>query len=263
MLVGAAFPRTGTTSLTQALNILGFGPAYHITEMLERGELEDWDVRGNYVTREFPENPDFKRLLRNYKSGVDVPFCLFWKQIFHSYPGSKVILTVRDPEKWFTSCANTIAKIGKFPLADGRLPLMRRVAYTCIPILRRVWDWEVKTHWGPWQFHDKAAAMQSYTNYMEDVRNSVPDSQLLEFSVKQGWEPLCKFLEVPVPDEPFPHANDTQTQLQHAATLEKIGLAISVGILFLLLALAWAGRIDIAAILITGLGLICVFGFPW
>ena len=36
----------------------------------------------------------------------------------------------------------------------------------------------------------------------------IPDSQLLVFEVKHGWGPLCEFLEVPAPDEPFPRTND-------------------------------------------------------
>lgn len=38
---------------------------------------------------------------------------------------------------------------------------------------------------------------------------SVPPEKLLVFEPKQGWEPLCKFLNRPVPDQPFPHVNDT------------------------------------------------------
>jgi len=240
LVIGAAFPRTGTTSLTDALDKLGFGPTYHITEMLERNELEQWDVDGaDYAQNIFPKLPNFAKLLADYGSGVDVPFCIFWKEIFEAYPNSKVILTIRDEEKWYKSCYDTISKIGRHPLNDTRLPLMRRVAYSFIPVLRRLWNWEVKSHWGPWQFQDKEKAIASYKAYQERVRACVPKEQLLEFSVKDGWGPLCKFLGVSAPSGPFPHVNDTNTQLQHAKQIENIGLCICMAFSFVLIGTAW------------------------
>jgi hypothetical protein len=42
----------------------------------------------------------------------------------------------------------------------------------------------------------------------ESMRQYCKPGRLLEYNVGEGWEPLCKFLEVPVPDEPFPNGND-------------------------------------------------------
>merc|ERR1719436_2077401 len=101
MVVGAAFPRTGTNSLKLALERLGFGPAYHIQEMCLRNHLPLWDVPGADYTRkegepysygDFPTLPDFDKILREpgFRSGVDVPFCLFWKDIYNHFDGAKV-----------------------------------------------------------------------------------------------------------------------------------------------------------------------------
>ena len=40
------------------------------------------------------------------------------------------------------------------------------------------------------------------------VKEDVPSDKLLVFSAKDGWGPLCAFLGVPVPSEPFPNVND-------------------------------------------------------
>ena len=54
------------------------------------------------------------------------------------------------------------------------------------------------------------AAVQFYREHVAEVRTQVPAHRLLEYEVKQGWGPLCDFLNVPVPDCPFPRVNDTQ-----------------------------------------------------
>ena len=46
-----------------------------------------------------------------------------------------------------------------------------------------------------------------YREHCDMVRGLVPKERLLEWSVQDGWEPLCQFLGKEVPDEPFPHAN--------------------------------------------------------
>ena len=51
--------------------------------------------------------------------------------------------------------------------------------------------------------------MEIFEQHNQAVRDHVPAERLLEFQVTDGWEPLCKFLDVPVPDTPFPHLNDS------------------------------------------------------
>lgn len=57
------------------------------------------------------------------------------------------------------------------------------------------------------QFEDKEAAIQVYHDHVEQVKKHVPANQLLIFEVKQGWQPLCDFLDKPIPQQPFPHSN--------------------------------------------------------
>merc|ERR1711879_813903 len=193
LVIGASFPRTGTNSLKLALEYLGFGKCYHIQEMNERNELPLWDVpNADYEEWNIPERPPFAQILYGYGAGVDVPFCLFWKEMFDEFPDSKVVLSVRDPESWYTSCLNTIFK-------HDELPHYRKVAYERVPCLKALRDWEMKTHWGPWKFHDKDSAIAAYEAYMAEVQATIPPERLLVFSVKDGWGPLCEFLGVDAP----------------------------------------------------------------
>ena len=57
--------------------------------------------------------------------------------------------------------------------------------------------------WPTWNFSFQSLSWNS-------VKESVPEEKLLIFSVKEGWEPLCNFLELPIPNEPFPNTNDTK-----------------------------------------------------
>jgi Sulfotransferase domain len=59
------------------------------------------------------------------------------------------------------------------------------------------------------RFEDKAHAIEVFKRHNQEVRDTIDPSRLLEFDVRQGWEPLCRFLEVPVPSDPFPRLNDT------------------------------------------------------
>lgn len=223
-VVGAAFPRTGTTSLKMALERLGFGRTYHIDEMLHRKHLRLWDVPdADYEKYLFKNKPNFTQIFESgqFRSGVDVPFCLFWQDIFeHFGPSAKVILTIRDPEEWYESVRTTIYKNNDMP--DS----MYKLAYQVIPELKHLWDWQIKSHWGPWQFENKTHAIGVYQKYQEHVRATVPPHQLLEYSVQDGWQPLCEFLGVPVPSEPFPRTNSRAAQKENIKKLEAIGAAL-------------------------------------
>jgi len=54
---------------------------------------------------------------------------------------------------------------------------------------------------------DEALYLEAFTNHNAAVQKAIPVEKLLVFRVTEGWEPLCEFLEVPVPDKPFPHLN--------------------------------------------------------
>lgn len=204
-VIGAGFGRTGTTSLKAALETLGFGPCDHMSELFrdpEHARLWDAAVRG--------EIHDWEELFAGYGSTVDWPGCTFYEELMARYPDAKVLLTVRDPGRWYESAYSTIYNTRKpsLPLlvlypAVMLLPGMRRM----IRLVNRLL-WEETFHGN---FRDRRHAIGVFEMHNRDVIERVPAERLLVYEVKEGWGPLCEFLGVDVPDEPFPHINDTET----------------------------------------------------
>src|SRR5215212_7838314 len=103
-VIGAGFGRTGTMSLKVALEQLGYGPCYHMVELFEHPDhVERWEaaVRGE-------EPVDWEEVFAGYRATVDWPGAAFYKELSERYPEAKVILTVRDPDRWYESARNTI-----------------------------------------------------------------------------------------------------------------------------------------------------------
>jgi hypothetical protein len=85
---------------------LGFGPCYHMTEVFTHPEhVELWRAatQGKPVA--------WEQIFDGYRATVDWPGCTFYAQLMQRYPDAKVILTVRDPQKWYESVYNTIYRI--------------------------------------------------------------------------------------------------------------------------------------------------------
>jgi hypothetical protein len=147
------------------------------------------------------ETIDWEEMFANYRSSCDWPSCSFYKELADRYPDAKVILTLRDPKAWFDSVSNTILGSMKGPMT---LPDGRRVGPPgeFAPLLIG------KNTFGG-RF-DEAHMIDVFNRHNEEVRQVIPQSRLLVFDAKQGWEPLCKFLGVPAPATPFPRTNSTE-----------------------------------------------------
>lgn len=197
-VVGAGFGRTGTLSLKTALEKLGFGPCYHMAEVFTRpGHVAMWHWLA------FENQMDWDQLFSGFHATVDWPTARWWREIAAHYPDAKVLLSVRDPEAWYTSMINTIYQPMKFPARDNAPELVRlQSELVRKSILGETFDS---------RFEDKAHAIEVFKRHNQDVRDSVDPARLLEFDVREGWAPLCRFLDVPIPDEPFPRLNDTAT----------------------------------------------------
>ena len=189
-IIGAGFGRTGTLSLRAALVRLGCGPCAHMRENFEHPER--FPLWAEVLQRKTAGEPiDWRPLLDGFQAIVDWPGAYFWRELVAAHPDAKVILTVRDPERWVDSTQATI-----FTLQDDQLPeVMRDIVFT-----RTFND----------RLTDRAHCQVVFAQHNQAVRETIPPERLLVFDVKEGWEPLCAFLGVPVPeDEPFPHVNDT------------------------------------------------------
>ena len=195
-VVGAGFGRTGTLSLKNALEKLGVGPCYHMMEVFPRPEhVAMWHRLA------FENSMDWDLLFRDFHSTVDWPSARWWREIAAHYPDAKVLLSVRDPESWYKSMIDTIYQPMKWPVPEG-LPEIVRLQNEMVrkAILTETFDN---------RFEDKAFAIEVFKRHTQEVRDTIDPARLLVFDVKEGWAPLCRFLEVPIPDEPFPRLNDT------------------------------------------------------
>src|SRR3954452_7833833 len=97
-VIGAGFGRTGTLSLKIALEQLGFGPCYHMLEVIANPPFAEY-----WAQAAEGRMPDWDEVFRGYVSAVDWPSADYWSALAAHYPQGKVILTVRDPESWFRS----------------------------------------------------------------------------------------------------------------------------------------------------------------
>jgi|SRR5579859_2132954 len=211
-VIGAGFGRTGTLSLKVALEQLGFGPCYHMVEVFGHDEhLPYWEAAAN------GEVVDWNKIFGAYQAVVDWPACAYYEQLMETYPDAKVLLTVRDPDRWYESAQATIFKRSNPDQGLERLTkqLLVSLASLKMPNLKRRIQMINKTVWQntfDGRFLDRAYAISVYQRHIEQVSKRVPADKLLVYEVKQGWEGLCAFLNVPVrKDTPFPHLNDRES----------------------------------------------------
>lgn len=192
-VIGAGFGRTGTHSLELALEKLGLGPCYNIREVSKNtGHTAIWSeaIEGNPV--------DWDALFTSYKSTVEWPAVAFVSEIIEHFAAAKVVLTLRDPVSWYESAEATIFE-GLELSAHNPDPAKRESSR----MKRRL----ILEHTFHGRYRDKEHTINIYRRHNQNVIDTVPPERLLQFHVKDGWEPLCAFLDKPVPDESFPRLN--------------------------------------------------------
>lgn len=224
-VVGAGFPRTGTTSLKMALERLLGVPCYHMRELA--GNLDH-----AMVWRDAFEGapPDWDAFLAGYAAGVDWPISRFWRELAEQYPDAIVLLSRREsPERWYASMDGSILLRAR-ALARGAMGHAERDGGGDPPWLASATQQQMRAMDEVWHYmggatfadpDDRAAVTASYEEHLAEVRAEVPAERLLEWQPGDGWEPLCAALGVPVPDEPFPHEN---TAAEMAARAREFGM---------------------------------------
>lgn len=150
-----------------------------------------------------------------YQAVADLPSCLFYEQILEEYPDCKFILTTREnSEVWYRSWA-TLTKSVTTSMYLGGMLFPNLAQYS--RYLRFVYsvvnkDASYITSTFPKDESIKENAIASYEEHNRRVREIIPSEQLLEFSVTDGWESLCKFLEIEeCPTTPFPKSNSARS----------------------------------------------------
>jgi hypothetical protein len=200
-LINAGLGRTGTTSLQAALERLGFGPCYHMFDVIGSEErLEQWEK----IVCE-GQAPDWEAVFDGYTSAVDGPSAVYYREIMEEFPEAKVILTIRDGERWYRSTYDTLYQFAlksreNPPEPGSKQARLFRVVNTMI------WDGLFGG-----RFSDKDHAIEVFRDHNQGVVNNIDPDNLLVYDVQQGWEPLCAFLGVDVPADDFPRVNDTES----------------------------------------------------
>lgn len=199
-VIGAGISRTGTYSFKLAMEQLGFEKCHHMMEVIDRP-----DQAPKFIEAVNGQAIDWHALFGGYQASCDFPSCYFWEDLLHAFPDAKIVLTLRDPESWYRSMSETI------------IPAMKKTMATIdSPMVKMGEEIIFKGFFGS-DLDNKSHVIEAYLQHNQRVRDTVPADRLLEFDAHQGWEPLCHFLDIPVPDSPYPNTNSTEEFFDKAA----------------------------------------------
>lgn len=195
-IIGVGLSRTGTLSLKRAIEELGRGPCYHLLDASAESR--------HHIEHALSTHPiDWDLVFRGYRAVVDAPAWLFYREIAAKYPTAKVVLTVREPNAWY----NSIKVLDE--LFWCHVPMHLRTRFE---------QGQERVRAGEYgsilaqiaQSSDRDSRVAAFEQYNLEVQRLIPADRLLVFDVMQGWEPLCEFLGVPIPETPFPRANSSK-----------------------------------------------------
>ena len=212
-VIGAGLPRTGTTSLSTALEILLDGPVYHGGTQVLMGppnKMGEWiEVLERLPSQEVADREHVlkhvKQEFDGYVGTTDGPGFILVPELLEQYPEAKVICTVRDADGWARSIEQTAGNATMWFLGALLLPL---------PGLRHAPRYVKATANGRYgelfvRPGEQPFARPVYDRHIQWLKEVVPEDRLVFFDVKDGWGPLCKALEVEAPKGvPFPRVND-------------------------------------------------------
>ena len=235
-IIGVGFGRTGTESLYTALNQLGF-PCYHMYEVVRnkanKRHLDFWLKVANDAPG---KQHDWEQVFSRYTAAVDNPACVVWRELLAAYPAAKLILTLhpKGAEAWYESTMDTIY----FTQTSWQFKVLKAVT----PFGRKFGAMSEKLIWQRGHqrtMENRERALAYYKQHLETIKAEVPPDRLLVFSANQGWEPLCAFLGLPVPETPFPNVN-SRAEFQKikrklwggAYAILAIGAAAVVGLIY-------------------------------
>jgi Sulfotransferase domain len=203
-LIGAGMPRTGTLTQKIALEMLGLGPCYHMVDVLaDLDQAKLWE-------RALDGEGSWEEILGDFNSTVDWPGGYFYRELMDVYPEARVLLSVREPESWERSMRQTVWAVRH---GESLIRLLSSAQAHVNPNWRGFLNmidrliWEGRGTFAAGHEHPQQL-IERMERHNEEVRRNVPPERLLVWSVGEGWDPLCEFLGMAVPEEPFPHVND-------------------------------------------------------
>lgn len=228
LCLGAA--RTGTASLTKALQILGYSNVHHGWDACEAENLQwQWPIFDKANDATFPNLPTYRgtpfsraewdEVFGQYDAVSDIA-SFYAESLIPAYPDAKVILVERDIDKWYNSMVPIVQDSTKPHYRKFVSKLSKLTGYTSGPVCFRM-----QQGWTRSESPDDVVKnlKSAYYRHYKYVRENVPSGQLLDFQITDGWEPLCRFLGKEVPDVPFPHVNDS---VQYKARSDRLARKI-------------------------------------
>ncbi|KAF2163802.1 hypothetical protein M409DRAFT_68361 [Zasmidium cellare ATCC 36951] len=204
--------RSGTESLSKALVLLGYDETYHGLQVVSHrvSDVPQWHRLGKAKMngdKAFLCAEEFDRILGHCMAVTDSPCCIFSEELIRCYPQAKVVLNKRrDVKAWEQSVKGTL--IGIY----SSWPRLVKSFFLTELFWLRLWTQSLLEPLFVGAFEQNPHRMgELYEKHYDDVKEvcRVQGRQYLEWSVEDGWEPLCQFLGKPVPKEPFPQGNST------------------------------------------------------
>jgi hypothetical protein len=193
-----------------AFHILGYNDVFH--NLNTHQNLREWDIWTSLAKVKYEGDPttiDWRKeldgLLGHCEAVTDTPPADFASELITAYPEAKVVIIQRDYEAWERSYR---------PLLDGMWnPIYTVLAYLDPECIGRIKRHSLVVTKGKWRAKNKKEMSDNlrtiYHEHYDDIRAVTPPGRLLEYELGSGWEPLCTFLGKPIPDEPFPHINES------------------------------------------------------
>ncbi len=208
-LIGAGLPRTGTLTQKLAFEALGLAPCYHWVNV-----LADLPTQVPLWNRALDGEAPWEEVFAGQRSSADWPGGYFYRELMEAYPDAKVLLSVREGESWERSFRETIVEMS---YGQSVMALVSRARAQIDPTWDSYQALVTRMFWGPQgtfaDGHEPQQLIEQMHAHNEQVKRTVPAERLLVWKVTDGWEPLCEFLGVAVPDVPLPHVNDRGTFL--------------------------------------------------
>jgi hypothetical protein len=254
-VIGAGWGRTSTMSLKVALIELGL-PCYHMSEVFKnQGHEQTWldiglreEKEAGSTTLEQWEEVYNGGDNKKYKATVDWPSSSYVRELHEAYPNAKIILTIRDPAKWFDSVVDTIGERSYYWTVLYHLTGVSSPIFTAMVwavVWRRYFRFEGHDDALPFRrwLHnlDRDYAIEQYNKHLAQVRALIPPAQLLEFVPQDGFPALCKFLNLPEPVDAvtgekklYPNVNDksafkASTKVKRVKVVTRLGIGLLMG----------------------------------
>ena len=176
-IFGIGWAKTGTKTLGECFRILGFkhqSTRLDLVKELEKGDL-------NKIIK----------IAKRKETFEDWPWTILYREMDQFFPDSKFILTYRDPDNWLKSYLNMLDYEGK---ASNHINRIRRYLYR-LPFPNVTGD-ELKRRY-----------IEHFNQVHEYFSNKSDSLLVVNWENGDGWEEICNFIDLPIPNKPFPHSN--------------------------------------------------------